>query len=109
MEYTPSIHIFASSIGGGFLGGVLIGYAIKKVIKLIAIVVGLFIVGLAYLQYQQIASVNLDKVEGSITGLTGTITNSLNDNSFAALMMSNFGIPLTSSMASGFTVGFLKG
>jgi uncharacterized membrane protein (Fun14 family) len=42
----------SGTVGGGFLGGFLIGYALKKVVKLIAVVVGLFIAGLAYLQYQ---------------------------------------------------------
>jgi uncharacterized membrane protein (Fun14 family) len=65
--------------------------------------------GLAYLQYQQIASINWDKIEGSITGLTSASINILNENSITPLTMSNFGIPLTSSMTSGFTVGFLKG
>jgi uncharacterized membrane protein (Fun14 family) len=99
----------ATSAGGGFLGGLLLGYAMKKVVKLIAVVVGLFVAGLAYLQYQQITSINWDKVEGSITGLTNATANILDENSFTTLMMSNFGIPLTSSMASGFTIGFLKG
>jgi uncharacterized membrane protein (Fun14 family) len=100
---------FAATIGGGFLGGLLLGYALKKVVRLIAIIVGLIMTGLAYLQYQQIASINWDKIEGSITGLTSASINILNENSITPLTMSNFGIPLTSSMTSGFTVGFLKG
>jgi uncharacterized membrane protein (Fun14 family) len=100
---------FAATIGGGFLGGLLLGYALKKVVRLIAIIVGLIMAGLAYLQYQQIASINWDKIEGSITGLTSASINILNENSITPLTMSNFGIPLTSSMTSGFTVGFLKG
>jgi uncharacterized membrane protein (Fun14 family) len=40
-------------VGGGFFRGLLFGYAIKKVVKLIAVIAGLFIAGLAYLQYQQ--------------------------------------------------------
>jgi uncharacterized membrane protein (Fun14 family) len=46
-----------ASIGGGFFGGLLIGSALKKLIKMLAIVVGLFLAGLAYLQYQQIATI----------------------------------------------------
>jgi uncharacterized membrane protein (Fun14 family) len=38
-------------MSGGFFVGILIGYALKKVIKIVAIVVGLFLAGLAYLQY----------------------------------------------------------
>jgi uncharacterized membrane protein (Fun14 family) len=48
----------AATMGGGFFVGVLIGYALKKVIKLVAVIVGLFLAGLAYLQSQQIASIN---------------------------------------------------
>jgi uncharacterized membrane protein (Fun14 family) len=40
----------SATIGGGFLGGILLGYALKKAVKLIAVVIGLFIAGLAYLQ-----------------------------------------------------------
>jgi uncharacterized membrane protein (Fun14 family) len=102
---TSTISPFAATIGGGFLGGVLLGYALKKAVKLLALVVGLFITGLAYLQYQQIASINWEKVEGSITGLTNATANILDENSITPLLMSNFGIPLTSSITSGFTVG----
>jgi uncharacterized membrane protein (Fun14 family) len=45
----------AASLGGGFIVGILIGYALKKVIKFVAVIVGLFLAGLAYLQYHQIA------------------------------------------------------
>jgi uncharacterized membrane protein (Fun14 family) len=38
-------------IGGGFFVGILIGWALKKVIKLAAVIVGLFLASLAYLQY----------------------------------------------------------
>ncbi len=37
----------AATMGGGFFAGILIGYALKKVIKIAAIVVGLFLAGLA--------------------------------------------------------------
>jgi uncharacterized membrane protein (Fun14 family) len=48
----------AATLGGGFFLGVLIGYALKKVIKLVAVIFGLFLAGLAYLQSQQIANIN---------------------------------------------------
>jgi uncharacterized membrane protein (Fun14 family) len=51
---------YAATMGSGFFVGVLIGYALKKVIKLVAVIVGLFLAGLAYLQYYQIATVNLE-------------------------------------------------
>jgi uncharacterized membrane protein (Fun14 family) len=40
------------SAGGGFLFGAVAGYAIRKLIKLVAIVVGLFVIALSYLSYK---------------------------------------------------------
>jgi uncharacterized membrane protein (Fun14 family) len=110
----------AVTMGGGFLVGVLIGYALKKVIKLVAVIVGLFLAGLAYLHYHQIATINWNKLqtvsEGTITTLSNAIiqiTGSVTDDYAAAtassLTMTNFGIPLTSSISAGFTLGFIKG
>jgi uncharacterized membrane protein (Fun14 family) len=53
----------AATMGGGFFVSILIGYALKKVIKLLAVIVGLFLAGLAYLQYHQISKVNWNKLQ----------------------------------------------
>jgi uncharacterized membrane protein (Fun14 family) len=85
------------------------------------VIVGLFLAGLAYLQYHQIASINWNKLqtvsESGITTLANAImqTPGFGDSSHAAtvttssLAMTNFGIPLTGSMSAGFTIGFIKG
>jgi uncharacterized membrane protein (Fun14 family) len=111
----------AATMGGGFFVGILIGYALKKVIKLLAVIVGLFLAGLAYLQYHQIANINWNKLqtvsEGAITTLSNAIIQiqSSGDSHVAAatasssLAMTSFGIPLTGSMSAGFTIGFMKG
>jgi uncharacterized membrane protein (Fun14 family) len=112
----------AATLGGGFFVGVLIGYALKKVTKLAAVIVGLFLAGLAYLQSQQIANINWNKLqevsEAAITTLSSVITQipgirSISDSHAAAtsssLAMTSFGIPLTGSMSAGFTIGFIKG
>lgn len=38
----------AATMGGGFFVDILISYVLKKVIKIIAIIFGLFLAGLAY-------------------------------------------------------------
>jgi uncharacterized membrane protein (Fun14 family) len=43
-----NISSISAVIGGGFFGGLLLGFTLKKVVKLIAVVIGLFIAGLAY-------------------------------------------------------------
>jgi uncharacterized membrane protein (Fun14 family) len=54
---------FIGTVGGGFFDGMLAGYAIKKVIRIAAVIVGLFIAVLAYLQYQKIISVDWVRVQ----------------------------------------------
>jgi uncharacterized membrane protein (Fun14 family) len=56
---------FAGTVRGGFLIGFITGYAIKKVIKLAAVIVGLFIAALVYLEYQRILNVDWHKVQAS--------------------------------------------
>jgi uncharacterized membrane protein (Fun14 family) len=104
-----NISSIGAVVGGEFFGGLLLGYAIKKVIRLIAVIIGLLLAGLAYLQYQQLASVNWDKVESTITGLANTITNTFNDYNIGTLATANLGIPLTGGMSAGYAIGFLKG
>lgn len=100
-----------AATGGGFFGGLLLGYALKKAVKLIAVVVGLFIAGLSYLQYQQLASINWDKIKNIVTGLANTTTNTFSDYNIGSLATTNLdiGIPLTGSISAGFATGFMKG
>src|SRR5919107_6399241 len=107
----------AATLGGGFFVDVLIGYALKKVIKILAVIVGLFLAGLAYLQSNQIDNMNWNKLqsvsEAAITTLSNAIIHiqSSGDGhaATASLAMTSFGIPLTGSMSAGFTIGFIKG
>ena len=108
----------ASTLGGGFFVGVLIDYALKKVIKIVAVIVGLFLAGLAYLQYHQIANINWNKLQTVSDGAITTFSNAIiqipgiSDNSHAAaasVTITSLGIPLTGSMSAGFTLEFLKG
>jgi uncharacterized membrane protein (Fun14 family) len=100
----------SATIGGGFVGGLLLGYALKKVVKLIAVVVGLFIAGLAYLQYQQVAYFDWDKIERALTTTFGNVSSHIVSNQdISSFALTNFGIPLTSGMSAGFAVGFMKG
>jgi uncharacterized membrane protein (Fun14 family) len=100
----------SATVGGGFFGGLLFGYAIKKVVKLIAVIAGLFIAGLAYLQYQQIAAFDWNRIEVLVSAALGNVTTQITNSQEAiAFSMSNIGIPLTGSMSAGFAVGFMKG
>ena len=113
MNIVESFGSAAATIGGRFFVGVLIGYVLKKVIKLVAVIVGLFLAGLDYLQYHQIININWNKLqtvsEDTLTTISNAIiiiqipgiTGSSGDSSHVAtlsLAMTSFGIPLTGSM-----------
>jgi uncharacterized membrane protein (Fun14 family) len=71
-----------------------------------AVVVGLFMAGIAYLQYQQIASFDWNPIEEIAASMLGNITNQVASNQdLAFLGMSTLGIPLTGSMSAGFAIG----
>ena len=55
--------LFLGTIGGGFFVGLITGYALKKVIKLAAVIMGLFIAALAYLEYQRILNMDWDRIQ----------------------------------------------
>jgi uncharacterized membrane protein (Fun14 family) len=77
MTIIESLGPAAATLGGGFFVGVLIGYALKKVIKLLAVIVGLFLAGLAYLQYHQVASINWNKLQMVSEGAITTVSNAI--------------------------------
>jgi uncharacterized membrane protein (Fun14 family) len=107
----------ATSIGIGGGVGFLLGYAVKKVIKIVIVLAGLSIGALSYLQIQGIIAINWDKLDGvarwTISGLgnaTGQFPSLLpgfGDHILTA--MSNSGIPITGGLAAGFAFGFSKG
>jgi uncharacterized membrane protein (Fun14 family) len=111
---SESLSSIAATMGGGFFAGVLVGYALKKVVKVAAVVVGLFLAGIAYLQYQQILNINWNKLQVASQNTLSTLANATTqiqgfNSSDHTTGLSNLGIPLTGSMATGFAVGFMKG
>jgi uncharacterized membrane protein (Fun14 family) len=84
------------------------------VIKLAAVIVGLFIAALAYLQYQRIFNVDWERVQAfsqnGITWLSNALAHVSNniDTSHSGTL-SNIGIPLVSSVSPGFVLGLARG
>ena len=94
--------------------GFIVGYALKKIIKLAAVIVGLFTAAVAYLEYQRILNVDWHKVQAvsqngidwvadALTHVSTTVDGSHTDT------LSNIGIPLISSVSAGFAVGLVRG
>ena len=132
-----SIMPFVGTIGFGGIAGFLVGFALKRIMKILAVIAGVFFATLMYLESQHIVNVNWDKLQiisnSVLSTITTTATNAtstsgggvgsiqafLGNNSTGAAAsailpitsttMANLGIPLTGSTAMGFTLGIIKG
>ena len=97
----------ATSIGGGFFIGILLGYFVKKVIKVIMFITGGIVALLLFLQYNQIISVNMDRLQDSSTSILNSVAFSFDKMAQMGDAIS-LGIPITASLTAGFTVGFMR-
>jgi uncharacterized membrane protein (Fun14 family) len=134
-----SIMPFVSTIGFGGIAGFLIGFALKRIMKILAVIAGVFFAALLYLESQHIVNVNWDKLQIISNSILSTITTTattanattttggggmgsiqaiLGNNSTPAAAsailpitstMAHLGIPLSGSTAIGLSLGFLKG
>jgi len=110
---------FVFSAGGGFLFGAVAGYAIKKVKKIAAAVIGLFVAALAYLSYKGLTDVKWVAMENAtrsaLTNVSGQVVHALNNTAtqFAAhpSAVATSGLPIEAAVGfvPGLLMGFWKG
>jgi len=97
-----------TSIGGGFFIGVILGYFLKKIIKIIMFIAGGMLGLLLYLQQQEIISVNFEKVEASSAFILTWVSSAF-DKITQIGDVTSLGIPIAASMTAGFTIAFMRG
>jgi uncharacterized membrane protein (Fun14 family) len=109
-----SIMPFVGTIGFGGIAGFLVGFALKRIMKILAVIAGVFFAALMYLESQHIVNVNWDKLQTISNSILSTITTATNatttgggvgpiqsflgNNSTATTTASI--LPITSTMAS---------
>jgi uncharacterized membrane protein (Fun14 family) len=107
LGYTASdlpVEEFLFSAGGGFLFGAVAGYAIKKVMKIAAVIVGLFVVGLAFLAYKGWIVEN--GTGSTLANVTAQAIHTLNDT---ASQFATHSTGSTSGLPLAAGIGFLPG
>jgi len=130
-ETTNSFTPLLTSVGFGGIAGFLIGLAIRYIIKILAIVAGIFFAALAYLQSQGILNINWEKLQTLSQPLLSSLTNNLNSTGtgtgtghgatttadvIPSILHSNLsflpvdmGLPLAGSAGLGFVFGLTRG
>jgi uncharacterized membrane protein (Fun14 family) len=110
-----SIENLVFSAGGSFLFGTVAGYALKKVMKVAAVVIGLSIVGLSYLSYKGWIDVKWVAMENAtkttLSNAAGQAVHALNNTAsqFAAHSATVEAAGLPVAAASGFMPGLMVG
>jgi|TARA_B100001971_G_C17702619_1_gene292461 uncharacterized membrane protein (Fun14 family) len=61
-------------LGIGGVGGFLVGFALKKAAKILAVIVGLFFLSLQYLAYENIISIDYSALQAFANELLGQTT-----------------------------------
>jgi len=93
-----------SEIGIGGVGGFVVGYAVKKVAKIVAIAIGLGFVALQYLAYKNVITIDYASLRDWMLNLVGQTTE------LQPLVTDIIvHIPFGAAFAGGFYLGLKKG
>jgi uncharacterized membrane protein (Fun14 family) len=101
MSFLPPL-VFELGIGG--VGGFIAGYALKKLLKIVVVIIGLFILALVYLGYKGIISINYGELGNTISealGLSGQVTE------WITPIIAH--LPFAGAFALAFLLGFKMG
>jgi len=94
---TPFIYQMSAGVASGFL----VGYAIKKVLKILMIIFGFFFIAVSYLGLSGILNINYDKLASATSGLFTQASG------FLSTTMGS--LPFTSTFLAGLGIGMMKG
>lgn len=98
-ESLESITPILYSVGVGIIGGFLVGYIVKKILNL-AIILGVFTLGILYLGQINVINLNFEEITASISSSENVI------QTFAPLITS---FPFVGSFLPGFLGGLRYG
>ncbi len=101
---TDLISPLAFQLGIGGIGGFIVGFAIKKLSKLILILIGLFIALLIYLGAQGVININYGALWDAVSGLVSWAGSAL---SWLIGVLSL--LPFAASFVAGFLLGLKLG
>ncbi|MEM1545252.1 MAG: FUN14 domain-containing protein [Candidatus Methanomethylicia archaeon] len=99
-----ALNVILLQLGIGGIGGFLVGYAVKKVAKILAVILGLGFLSLLYLSYKGIIQISYDRLLGEVEsglkfiGIGQSVISSIIAN-----------IPFAASFITGFILGLKKG
>lgn len=104
IDITSALTGIIAQVGVGGILGFVVGYALKKVVKLVLVLAGLFVMILAYLGLRGVITVNFEALESLIS--SGLASGSQFVGVIAAIIAA---LPFAGSFLAGFLLGLKKG
>jgi uncharacterized membrane protein (Fun14 family) len=125
-DISTSITPLLGTVGFGGITGFLVGFALKKIMKILVIIAGVFFAAVMFLQSQGLLNINWDKLQTVSEPMISILTNNVTSTTggiglqtiqpinsslsfLPAAITANMGLPLTGSAAMGFAIGMMKG
>ena len=125
-DISTSITPLLGTVGFGGIAGFLVGFALKKIMKILVIIAGVFFTAVMFLQSQGLLNINWDKLQTVSEPMISILTNNVTSTTggiglqtiqpinsslsfLPAAITANMGLPLTGSAAMGFAIGMMKG
>ena len=94
---TPFIYQMSAGVASGFL----VGYAVKKILKTLMVILGFSFVAVSYLGLSGIVDINYEKLANATPGLVTQASRFLSTTIG--------GLPFASTFLAGFGIGIMKG
>ena len=94
---------FVTTLGGGGIAGLAVGYTLKKVAKIFALVLGVTFISLQYLAYKNVVTIDWTKVQRAVD------QQHLEKASEGLMSVITYNLPFAGSFLVGFWMGFKKG
>ncbi|MFQ5920605.1 MAG: FUN14 domain-containing protein [Nitrososphaerales archaeon] len=97
--------LLASQLAIGGLVGFLMGFALKKMAKIVMVLAGMSMAALLYLEHNQFVSVNYEKFELALQDML----QMADTTSFILPTFLTMNVPLLASFGGAMAIGFKKG
>ncbi len=92
-----------TTLGVGGIAGWAVGYTLKKVAKIVAIILGISVISLQYLAYKNWITIDWTKVQNSVD------KQALENGAQGLMSILTYNLPFAGTFLIGFFIGFKKG
>jgi uncharacterized membrane protein (Fun14 family) len=91
------------TLGGGGLAGWAVGFTLKKVAKLAALVLGIGFISIQYLAYNSYITIDWERIKKTVPD------EQLEQSASSLMSVLTYNLPFAGSFVVGFWMGFRKG